>query len=296
MLLALISGTLSLQAFETSNPKLLKLIDEGSPWVVLSPVSDSETQSVITPEGQDLRKSMETFIQETGAEVLPLSVSERVKLERAWSLPFTGRVNEALKTSLKELEASLFTGSYSPDQPDDLRLLLNTRSDRRNLTFYEKVSPKSTLSVESVSPTPPPETQSVEPTQTDPPQNTPFRPITQELRPLVPSRELPNEEPRRRRPMKEEKLLEMMREELSNNKVLKAFALEHQDITLDARKSKIKELVEKSQNHFLTSTKIEYLRRAFILVMGLPGDTVAAEKDILLKLLEHRSFYRDVSD
>lgn len=294
--------------------QLKKNLSGKGPFVVLGLVSDSEQNSTITEEGNSLRKKLEQAIQNSGGEITPLSRSERMKLERQWSLPFTGRINDELKAEIKVLKSGLVTGSFSPHEKDDLMLLVILPDNDRTLVFHEnrpvlykttapdvKVEVKSIPSKEVLShgeseaETEKPSTiPHKEPPKTQP-SSEPLAGLFSLGGQLKTSRTIPKETRRTRKLLKSEKL-DHLRMELMGNQVLKEYVSERKNLNDDQKLAVCQKLIESAQNTLLTASKIEFLRRAFILNASRISPLPEIEKHTLDRLLEHREFFHETSN
>jgi len=299
------------QSFSPS--QLLEATLSGNgPFVTLGIISDSEQQSTINDHGLLIRKKIELAIQKLGEEVTPLARAERMKLERMWSLPFTGRITDQLKNEAKTLKSGLITGSFSPHDSDDLMLLVVLANGNRTLVFHEQ-RPVPVKQTDSASTAPAPkelpskaemkESAPKEPVSTIPPPVSHKENHSDKSDPSPPgvfnfgtqltnSRELPKETKRPRR-LSLDKKLEHLKLELIGNEILKAYAREHIELSDEEKLNACRELIKSAQNTFLTSSKIEFLRRAFILNTSMKSPVEKIERHTLERLLEHREFINE---
>jgi len=310
-ILLLCLPTLLADSFSPSQVLQATLSGNG-PFVVLGMVSDSEQQTTITEEGIELRKSMELAIQSLGEEVTPLASSERMKLERLWSLPFTGRVSDELKAELHNLKSGLITGSFSPHHPEDLMVIVMLASGNRSLVFHEKSGPSPLAPVihgDAATPTPVSSNNPDEaitpsqPSSTIPPpdkpqapsDNPPVTPGVLSLGTRFPtSRTLPKES-RRTRKVSTQQKLEQLKLELLENEVLREFSKERSQLSDQQKLVDCQNLIDSAQNTLLTSSKIEFLRRAFILNASMASPSKELERHTLERLLEHKEFFNEPS-
>lgn len=116
-----------------------KLLPGQNPWVVLGFVADFENEPIIDARGHELRKKVEALLQEGGATIMPLSMSERLKWEQLWSLPFKGRIPPELieKLALAE-KTNIITGSYPGLESSRLTFLVYDFASARSLIFHQE--------------------------------------------------------------------------------------------------------------------------------------------------------------
>ena len=294
--------------------ELLKTTLSGNgPYVTLGIVSDSEQQSTISDDGIEIRKKMELTIQQESETITPLARSERMRLERLWSLPFTGRISDDLKKEIRTLGSGLVTGSYSPHDKESFMVLVLPKNDDRVLVFHEK-QPKSSPSVtsgsnsNSTTKSPSPQHNvTTQPKTSNQPSTAPSanstikdNPPTAEPSPapgifvlgtqLKSSRALPMETRRTRRVRSANKL-EQLRLELMGNDILRAFVNERKHLSDENKITTCRGFLDSAQNTLLTASKIELLRRAFILNASMKSPLKEIEQHTLERLLEHQEFF-----
>ena len=265
---------------ELHNPLLLENLKTKSPWIVLSLVAESEKQAAITPEGERLRKELEEAIQANGGEVLPLSLADRMKLERLWSLPYSGRFSDELKKEALSLHAGIITGNFPVQSPEKVQLLLLTSEEQKSLVFHED------LPQQQIKPEPNPIAQKIEP------QGFKWVSLTDNLEP---SRQSPEENQRRRsaNPQALDRRKERLQEQLNKNIVLQRYKEELAGKSEDERSQLCGEFIQKANNSIMTSSKIEMLSRAYIINEGLKNPDAPIRSQLLEQLISHEDFYRD---
>ena len=274
-------------------------LKDSSPWLVLGLVADSETQSSITPKGQELRKELEQQIQKLGGEILPLPLSQRMKLERLWSLPFSGTFNDELKEEATQLKANIITGSFNPLGSGEAQILTFDIENKKTLIHYCVLNTPVTSEL--------PQTTHASPTQMElEPLDTPrasrsaHQPIVSALdknpwgiETFEPTRQKPDERARRRtrNPRATEARNKLIQDHFSNNKVLKQFQMEHQQKSTNELIAIRNNLIQRAQSSFMTSSKIELYSRAYIINDLLQPADLQTEDKLLELLQDHQEFF-----
>lgn len=276
---------------------LQKIASETNPYILLSLVSDSEKQASITPKGEKLRLQLEEHLQNLGAEILPLSLSERMKLERMWSLPYTGRFSDELKAEVKNLKAHLVSGSYT-EQSQHIKLLAYNFKSNKTSIHRASADPQNKTSQDKTS-----QASQTSQSQANSVDNRASESINQSqalwnFETFEPSRERPEERKRRklRNPRLSSKRIDHITEQLNNSSVLQSYKQEQAQKSKTELISLRNNLIQRAQNSFMTSSKIELYSRAFIL-----NDMIKpADQDIKNKLsqllLDHQEFFLDRKD
>lgn len=288
--------TAPLLSMNLDNPQLIEKIKHKGPWLTLGIVADSEKQSTILPKGRELRKQLETAIQDKGGEILIVSLSERMKLERLWTLPYTGRFSKPLRDEARSLGAGIMTGSYINHDHDQIQLIVLEPNQEKVNVFH--------LAQTETSPSiiPAPDRKP----KTRPKQSEPkwiFK-----LNSFEPSRETPRE--RRKRHSDHEshqnKLKIKLHHRLITNPVLQESILKlnkehHIDKPLTKYGSEVytktrDQLIQRGQQSFMTSSKIEYLSRAYLLNEQLPSPDQKIKEELISSILSHQIFIDDPRD
>jgi hypothetical protein len=309
--LKLISTTLLLSSLQLSlnaqshnislQPQLQEQILTPTPWISLGIVADSEKKSSITPRGEELRKALQHLIQMNGGENLPLALSTRMKLERMWSIPFTGQFSKELKAKAKEHKSNLISGSYSPSSPKSLQVLTYIYEADRTYIYHCTTSDTNTKPLPNL---PTPQTQKLplqRPIETQNQQTkiesaTPTLPQSiWEFESFEPSRQRPDEQTRRRyrNPRAVGIRKSNLQQHLDNNDILKKY----QDTQIHKSQRELitlrNDLIERSQNSFMTSSKIELLSRAYTINGIITPEDLNIKEKIVERLLAHEEFFSE---
>jgi hypothetical protein len=281
-LLLCVGFSAQLLALELKNPALISTLTTQSPWIVLGLVGESEKQSCITPEGDRIRKELEEAIQLAGGEVLPLSLTDRMKLERLWSLPYTGRFSEELKKSSLDIHAGVVSGSYALQNPEKIQLILLTPIEQKSLVFHETIGLTSQKLTREEEPRQEHESKSA------------FKWISLTEN-LEPSRQLPEEKSRRRssNQMALEKRKANLKLHLDSNPVLQKYKSEIAEKSEAEKMQLCQGLINESNNSFMTSSKIELLSRAYILNQSSQTPNLEIQAQLLERLISHEDFFND---
>jgi hypothetical protein len=279
------------------NPQLIEQIKNKGPWLTLGIVADSEKKSTILPKGRELRKQLETSIQNKGGEILTLSISERMKLERLWTLPYTGRLSQSLRDEVKSLGAGIVTGSYPSHDSEQVQLIVLGPNQDKAIVYH--LPP--TKSQPSIIPAPKPPSSRTHPKRID----------TKWLfsnKKLEPSREPPRERRKRRSDNEshQAKLKTKLHQRLLSNPILQqSIASIDRENNLDEPADKNSQaiytltrdqLIQKGQQAFMTSTKIEYLSRAYVLNEKLLAPDQRIKEELISSILSHQIFINDRRD
>lgn len=297
----LIASGHGLIALELSSPLLRENLKSKNAWIVLSLVAESEKQASITPDGERLRKELEEAVQTAGGEVLSLSLADRMKLERLWSLPYSGRFSEELKKEALDFKAGILTGSFSVQSPDKIQLLMLTAHEQKSLVFHEEAQASVSKAVvhpsvavakpEDSAPVAKPEDVSHKTER----QGFKWPSLTENLEP---SRQLPDEKQRRRstHQVALDRRKELLKAQLDKNSVLQRYK---EEIASKSENEKIQlcgEFINNASNSILTSTKIELFSRAYILNASLKNPDLGVQSQLLEQLISHEDFFRDRSN
>jgi hypothetical protein len=275
---------------------LISKLKQETPWLILGFVSDSETQSSITSKGQGLRKEIEQQIQSMGGEVLPIPLSQRMKLERMWSLPFTGAFSKELKQEASELKANLLSGTFHPQASAEVQILTFNIDNKKTLIHYcDTMTPAAPNGpearkmplLERMQPQTSARTQRTS-QSTNPLADSPWGFETFE-----PTRQKPDERARRRtrNPRATEARAQLIHDHLNHSKVLTQFKMEHQQKSTDELISIRNDLIHRAQSSFMTSSKIELYSRAHAINTLIQPVDEATEKELLERLLDHQEFF-----
>lgn len=289
-----ISSGQGLIALELSSPLLRENLKSKNSWIVLSLVAESEKQASITPDGEKLRKELEEAIQVAGGDVLNLSLADRMRLERLWSLPYSGRFSDELKKEALDNKAGILTGSYSVQSPEKIQLLMLTAQEQKSLIFYEdsKASANKTSATQVPEPKIVVNSDDSMPSHKTERQGFKWPSLTDNLEP---SRQLPDEKQRRRSTHQHaiDQRKERLKTQLNNNSVLQRYKTE---IAAKSENEKVQlcgEFINNASNSILTSTKIELFSRAYVLNASLNHPDLAIESQLLEQLISHEDFFRD---
>ena len=266
----------------------LQLFSEGKSWLVLGFVSDSEKMPIIDTKGVAYRRDTEKIIQKQGGSIFSLSLSERTKLERIWSLPFTGRLDKKLLAFADENKINIVAGSFPAHAPEDITVLCYDHVAKKSLVWYgvfEKESRelvgrrRSRVAAEDMS------KESAARRSNSP---------LDYFKTIEPTRQRPEERLRRRsgNNASSARALESLRARLEGNAVLADFKKSFEGKDAAEIKKSIDSYLYQAESSWVSSTKIEMLSRAYILCVKA-GNRESLGKTILARLNEHEAFYND---
>jgi len=143
----------SIYAGKIENTELLETLKTSERWLILSPVEDSETTSKISSIAQGWLLEKENELQKLDLEVVTLSKKERRHAEKAWSTPFTTRLNKDLIQLCQSLETNLLT-AYHEEKQQNLTYVVYSLSKKKQLVFREtvKTPPNNKIEVSAIPP------------------------------------------------------------------------------------------------------------------------------------------------
>ncbi len=255
----------------------------GKTWVVLGFVEDSEQGATIDKTGNALRIKYEAFIQSMDGEVYTMASSERMKFQRMWSIPFTGRLSDELKKIAIKNKISIMTGSYSKSDKNKISVLCFEHLKNKVKVYHtEKVIKKSNINKAVVIK----------------PQSKRNANVTDGFKINLKTYESVRRRPdhlkgrRAKRKDKDRELIQI-KEYFSKSPVLQSLKNEFKNKTDSEKIKEAESYARRASDSWLTTTKIELMSRAWVLLDMVPSATEKEKNEILNAILEHENFSSD---
>lgn len=281
---------LSITPWAQADQNLDAILKASPKWVVLGFVADSEKIPTIEGRGHDMRKQLESRIQELGGEIHTMSLGERLKWERKWSLPFKGRLSKELLEDLAEKEkVNLLTGSYPSHSPTEISYLVYDHKTKKSSVIYETLKMQKKSKNENMTSALDHnlESQMHEKKRVDQNESSDF------IKRISTRRQRPLEKNRRRQGQRNEESRKLViKEQLSKSQVMKDFIKPYQKKTRGELENEIEHYIEEADKSWFSSTKIEMLSRAWKISTLIPGQE-KLQANLLQQLAEHNEFASD---
>lgn len=254
------------------------------PTVILGFVEDAERGASIQQHGNILRKKFEVQLQKMGGEIFLLTLSERMKWERLWSLPYTSRLHQTLKEMAKEHQINLIVGSYTKYEPNNLTLLFYNPIDQKTKVYYQESSEgEKQVKKKRIK-------QNNESKNTsDVLKETIFKRIEPfRQRPIL--SHISSQRQRNRLSMKAKR--KVIHEQLQQHEALKEFQKTFESKSEKEIAEKVSQCIKDGDHAWMTSSKIDMYSKAYVLLQLLDHQKELSNK-ILDNLMEHEEFYLD---
>jgi hypothetical protein len=256
---------------------------EGRTWAVLSFVFDTEKGATINKDGIQHRLNYETLIQTNGGTIYTMARSERKKLEKMWSSPFTGRLSDELKKYAKKNQICILTGSYSINENNKVSLLHFDYKVNKVLVHHNQA-----ISVHV-------EKENIVPVRKEKRNRVlPKDSFTIDLQPYESVRRRPEHfKGRRAKRENKEKALQLMKKHFSTNPVLQTLKKEYANSSDKEKIKAAQDLTRRATESWLTTSKIELMSRAWVLLDMVPGVSEKEKNEILYDIIERENFSAD---
>lgn len=291
----------SIYAEKIGNTELLETLKTSERWFILSPVEDSETTSKISSIAQGWLLEKENELQKLDLEVVTLSKKERRHAEKAWSVPFTTRLNKELIQLCQDLEANLLT-AYHEEKSQDLTYVVYSLSKKKQLVFRETakspstkkievstISPSSSKSITTKSPTIKKETSFSELNF-----NEKLKNWMESKNDISSTKELNSSKRLRRKSLHssvKSGQQQKVHEYLINNPKLIAYANEQK--TKGTIETTCLEHLKNADKSWMSASKLEHLSRAYILNHTLTTPNQNLKASLLKDIVDRQNFLND---
>jgi hypothetical protein len=272
-----ITGLLSAQI------KINKTDVSGKTWVVLGFVEDSEQGAIIDKVGNELRMKYEALIQSMGGNIYTMASSERMKLQRMWSIPFTGRLPEQLKEFAVKNKISILTGSYLKSNKNNISILGYEYSNNKVKVYHDSkiINEPNESKARTVKP-----------------QEKRKNGVTDGFKINLKTYESVRRRPghlkgRRDKRKDKNRELKQIREYFAKSPVLQSLKNKFKNKSDNDKIKEAESYAQRAADSWLTTTKIELMSRAWVLLDMVPSATEKEKNQILSSILEHEEFSID---
>jgi hypothetical protein len=283
IIVAILINLLVLSSIHASS--LEESVIKGKTWAVLGFVEDSEKGANINDEGQRLRKEHEKLIQKLNGEIYTMASSERMKLERTWSLPFTGRLSNELKAYAKKNQIGIITGSYNKSNKKDVSLLCFDFLSNKVKVYYTKKKDESKAVSNNII---------LNSRKKEKEQNNARSGFKVEYRTYESIRRRPSHlQGRRGKRGNKEISISHIKSYFAKSPVLNSLKKEFKNKSDEEKIKEADRYVRKASESWLTTSKIEYLSRAWALLDMVPSVKDKEKNKIIDSILEHEEFFAD---